>query len=86
MLEAAALKAMIITTATGGSPQLVVDGDHGTIIPSMESADIVVALREALANPQHIALCAENAYANLVAHFTWEQVAEDFLNIYHNNR
>ena len=86
VLEAAALKAMIITTATGGSPQLVKDSDHGTIIPSMESDDIVVALRDALKNPQHIQLCTENAYTNLMAHFTWEQVAEDLLNIYHNNR
>ena len=86
VLEAAALKAMIITTRTGGSPQLVVDENHGTIIDSMESADIVTALRQALSNPEHTQLCAENAYKNLVAHFTWEQVAQDFLNIYHNNK
>ena len=86
VLEAAALKAMIITTRTGGSPQLVVDENHGTIINSMESADIITALRDALSNPEHTKLCAENAYNKLVAHFTWEQVAQDFLNIYHDNK
>ena len=86
VLEAAALKAMIITTKTGGSPQLIKDEDHGILIDSMESADIVKALRKALTDKEHTKLCAENAHRNLVAHFTWDQVAEDFLNIYNRHK
>lgn len=86
VLEAAALKAMIITTKTGGSPQLIKDENHGILIDSMESPDIVKALRKALNDKAYTALCAENAYKNLVAQFTWEQVANEFINIYNRHK
>ena len=86
VLEAAALKAMIITTKTGGSPQLIKDENHGILIDSMESADIVKALRKALTDKEYTKQCAENAYESLVEHFTWEQVAEDFLDIYNKHK
>ncbi len=86
VLEAAALKAMIITTKTGGSPQLIKDENHGILIDSMESADIVKALRKALSDREYTKQCAENAHENLIRHFTWEQVAEEFLNIYNRHK
>jgi len=86
VLEAAALKAMVITTKTGGSPQLIKDENHGILIDSMDSADIVKALRTALRDREYTKQCAENAYKNLVRHFTWEQVAEEFLNIYNRHK
>ena len=86
VLEAAALKAMIITTKTGGSPQLVKDDSYGILIDSMESADIVKALRKALSDKEYIKQCTENAYSNLIAHFTWDRVADDFLDIYQKHK
>ena len=86
VLEAAALRAMIITTKTGGSPQLIKDANHGILIDSMEAPDIITALRKALNDKEYTAQCAENAYTNLVAHFTWEKVAEEFLNIYNRHK
>ena len=43
VLEAAALKAMVVTTKTGGSPQLIKDENHGILLESMETADIVLS-------------------------------------------
>ena len=86
VLEAAALKAMIITTKTGGSPQLIKDENHGILIDSMECGDIVDALDKALKDIEWCRRCADNAQENLVAHFTWDQVAEEFLNIYNRHR
>ncbi|MBQ9845643.1 MAG: glycosyltransferase family 4 protein [Oscillospiraceae bacterium] len=86
VLEAAALKAMIITTKTGGSPQLIKDENYGILIDSMESADIVKALRKALSDKEYTRKCAENAYESLISHFTWERVAEDFLDIYNRHK
>ena len=77
---------MIITTKTGGSPQLIKAENHGILIDSMESADIVKALRKALTDKEYTKQCAENAYESLVEHFTWEQVAEDFLDIYNKHK
>lgn len=86
VLEAAALKAMIITTKTGGSPQLIKDENHGILIDSMEAEDIIKALRKALTDKEYTKKCAENAYTNLVAHFTWEEVAKEFLDIYNRHK
>ncbi len=82
VLEAAALKAMIVTTRTGGSPQLVTSSEHGIIMDSMETADIVKSLRAALSDAEWRSRCTQNAHSNLVSHFTWEKVCEEFLNIY----
>ena len=86
VLEAAALKAMVVTTKTGGSPQLIKDENHGILIDSMESADIVAGLRKALSDIEWCRRCADNAQENLVAHFTWDKVAEEFLNIYNRHK
>lgn len=86
VLEAAALRAMIITTRTGGSPQLVNSENHGIIMDSMETADIVKSLSAALDNPEWQKECTKNAYSNLASHFTWEKVCEEFLNIYNKLR
>ena len=86
MLEAAALKAMVVTTKTGGSPQLIKDENHGILLESMETADIVAGLRKALGDIEWCRRCADNAQENLVAHFTWDKVAEEFLNIYNRHK
>ena len=86
VLEAAALKAMVVTTKTGGSPQLIKDENHGILLESMETADIVAGLRKALGDIEWCRRCADNAQENLVAHFTWDKVAEEFLNIYNRHK
>lgn len=86
VLEAAALKAMVVTTKTGGSPQLIKDENHGILLESMETADIVAGLRKALSDIEWCRRCADNAQENLVAHFTWDKVAEEFLNIYNRHK
>ena len=86
VLEASALKCFIITTATGGSPQLVKDKNHGIIIPSMESSDILSALTQIINNKEYVQQCAENAYINLINNFTWEKVSQNFLEICKNQK
>ncbi len=81
VLEAAALNCYIITTSTGGSPQLIKDKNYGTIIPSMKTDDIVIALTDILNNQNRIPVCTKNTYNNLANNFTWEKVSQDFLEI-----
>ena len=75
VLEAAALKTVVLTTPTGGSPQLIVDEEHGLLFPTMAQEDIYAALHQALRRDDWRTRAAENAYQNLIHNFTWEETS-----------
>ena len=76
VLEAAALKTVVLTTPTGGSPQLIVDDDHGLLFPDMQPDSICAALDRALADDEWRRKAAENAFDNLQKNFTWKITSE----------
>ncbi|MBQ8610317.1 MAG: glycosyltransferase family 4 protein [Oscillospiraceae bacterium] len=73
VLEAAALGTVVLTTPTGGSPQLIPDAEHGCLFPSMAEEDIFEALEAALADAEWRRRAAAAAYDNLLHNFTWEE-------------
>lgn len=75
VLEAAALKTVVLTTPTGGSPQLITDDMHGLLFPSMAQEDIAAALTTALTQDGWRDTAARNAYRNLTENFTWDETA-----------
>lgn len=79
VLEAAALRAAIVTTATGGSPELIVDKNHGLLLSDMRAESIAEALDTALSSPAWRATAQENAYQRLSRCFTWDAVSESLL-------
>lgn len=81
MLEAAALKSVIITTTTGGSPELVKNGDYGILLPTAEEIDIYSALVTALSDDVWCKKATENAYTSLQESFTWEKTAKQLVKI-----
>lgn len=86
VLEAAALRAVVLTTPTGGSPELICDDAHGLLFDDMSPDNIYAALTRALANPAWRAEAAENAYNRLSQMFTWEAVSEELVKIAYNRR
>ena len=86
VLEAAALKTVVLTTPTGGSPQLIVDEEHGLLFPTMGQQDIYAALDRALQQDDWRTRAAENAYRNLIRNFTWEETARRLTEIAENHR
>ena len=72
VLEAAALGTVVLTTPTGGSPQLIVDENHGLLFPDMTPDSIYAALDKALSDKEWRKTAAENAYTNLQSNFTWD--------------
>lgn len=75
VLEAAALKTAVLTTPTGGSPQLIVDDSHGLLFPTMAQEDIAAALTTALARDDWRDTATQNAFRNLNENFTWNETA-----------
>jgi len=76
VLEAAALNTVVLTTPTGGSPQLIPDDSYGILFPTMEPEDIYSALDKALADDRWRSTAAEKAYNNLINNFTWDKTCD----------
>ncbi|MEG2930912.1 MAG: glycosyltransferase family 4 protein [Ruthenibacterium sp.] len=76
ILEAAALRAAIVTTATGGSPELICDETYGTLLPDMRAESIAAALDHALSDSAWRTAAQENAYRRLTQRFTWDKISD----------
>ncbi|MEG2769719.1 MAG: glycosyltransferase family 4 protein, partial [Oscillospiraceae bacterium] len=50
VLEAAALNTAILTTPTGGSPELIIDANHGYLFDGMDEETIYIALCKAVSD------------------------------------
>ena len=72
VLEAAALGCPIVTTATGGSPQLLVSPAYGILLPDMSSESISKACIQALKDPNWRKTASQLAKARLCSEFTWD--------------
>jgi glycosyltransferase involved in cell wall biosynthesis len=81
MLEALASGLPIIATDTGGTKELLNDGENGFIIKMKNSADIVEKIEELLKNKelgQKMALESRKMAEN----FSWEKVASQYAEMY----
>ncbi|MEG1176422.1 MAG: glycosyltransferase family 4 protein [Ruthenibacterium sp.] len=76
ILEAAALRAAIVTTATGGSPELLCDESYGLLLPDMRAESIAAALERALSDSAWRTAAGENTYRRLTRLFTWDKVSD----------
>lgn len=79
VLEAAALGCPILTTPTGGSPELITGPDCGTLLADRTAPTVAAACVAALTDPAWRRAAAGNARRNLEARFTWEAAARRFL-------
>ena len=79
VLEAAALGTPVITTATGGSPELIDSGESGILIPDMSAKSVETACARALSDREWRVCAAQKARARLLARFTWDRSAEALL-------
>lgn len=76
VLEAAALRCPIITTATGGSPQLLVNSSYGLLLKDMNSDTIADACIQVLNDPQWRATAVELTEERLINNYTWNTAVE----------
>lgn len=79
VLEAAALDCPILTTPTGGSPEIITGPDSGTLLADRTAPTVAAACIAALSDPAWRNTAAGNARRNLEARFTWEAAARRFL-------
>ncbi len=83
VLEAAALGCPIITTATGGSAQLLATPKHGILLENMEPETIAKACIQALSDKswcQHAAAVTEQ---RLMENYTWDAAVAQLYRAFH---
>lgn len=69
ILEAMASGMPVITTPVGGIPELVRDGNNGTLIPPGRSDCIAAALRWYISNPQQVEIRGRKALSDVRQYF-----------------
>jgi starch synthase len=95
-LEAMACSTAVVATATGGIPEVVVDGETGLLVPfepgdptTREPADpaafasaIAEGVNTLLADPELARRFGEAGRRRAVEHFSWTRIAEQTLDLY----
>jgi starch synthase len=95
-LEAMACGAAVVATATGGIPEVVVDGETGLLVPfepgdpvTREPADpagfareIAERVNRLIADPELATRMGEAGRTRAVEQFSWRRIAEETLELY----
>ncbi len=95
-LEAMACETAVVATATGGIPEVVVDGETGVLVPIEQAtdgsgtpldpdryvADLARAINELLADPDRAAAMGRTGRQRAVDNFSWDAVALRTLEVY----
>jgi alpha-maltose-1-phosphate synthase len=93
-LEAMACSTPVVATATGGIPEVVVDGSTGLLVPMEPGADgapadperfvsdLATAIESVLSDPRRAAAMGEEGRRLAVEQFSWSSIAERTSQLY----
>ena len=95
-LEAMACETAVVATATGGIPEVVVDGATGRLVPIKQAtdgtgtpldpdqyvADFAAALTEVVTDPDRAGAMGQAGRQRAIDAFSWGAIAEQTLEIY----
>ena len=95
-LEAMACEAPVVATATGGIPEVVVDGETGWLVPIEQRqdgsgipldadrfvADLAAALTDAVSDPERARRMGLAGRTRAVEAFSWASIGEQTLDVY----
>ena len=95
-LEAMACETAVVATATGGIPEVVVDGSTGWLVPIAQAtdgtgtpldpeqyvADLAAALNDAVSDPDRARAYGVAGRQRAIESFSWDAIAERTLEFY----
>ena len=82
LLEAMACELPVVATRVGGTPEVVVDGKTGLLVPSNDPDGLADAIASCMERPQHCMEMGQAGRSRVVDLFSLEQVAEKYLALY----
>ena len=95
-LEAMACGAAVVASATGGIPEVVADGETGTLVPIEQVTDgtgtpldpqkfvddFAAALTDMVSDPERARRMGQAGRRRVEEHFSWESIAQQTLEVY----
>ena len=82
VVESMALGVTPIVTSTGGSPELIVDGESGLIVPPADADALAQAISQLAENPELNRSMGNRARQRIATHFNLEQSVEGHRRLY----
>lgn len=82
ILEAMAARKPIVATAVGGTPEAIIDGESGLLVPSKDPSALACAILRILNDPALSAYLSENAFKRFQEHFTIEKMVGHYEKLY----
>jgi glycosyltransferase involved in cell wall biosynthesis len=82
LLEAMACKLPVIASNIGGIPDIVHDNVNGILVPQKDVFELSKAINKMINSEEFRKSMAINGYDMVKVHFSWEQIAKDYIEIY----
>lgn len=82
LLEAMYFKKVVLTTFNGGSSMLIKNGENGFVIPESQEDKWVDTILKVERNKALKEQMGESAHNTILNYFTWDKLADDFINSY----
>lgn len=82
ILEAMAAKKPVIATSVGGNPEIVIDGQTGTLVPPEDIDKLAEAIIYHLENPEISRKMGERGYERVKQYFSLSQMLDKIMDIY----
>ena len=82
ILEAMAAKKPVITTIVGGNPEIVIDGETGTLVPPEDPDKLAEAIVYHLNHPEISKQMGEKGYERVKKYFSLTQMLDKVMNVY----
>ncbi len=82
IIEAMAVGRAVVATASGGVPEIVVDGETGLLVPAEDPHALAQAMAALLADPQKAQQMGEKGRARACKHFSADRVAKQVQEVY----
>ena len=83
ILEAMAMAKPVVATAVGGTPELIVPGETGWLVPPGDPPSLARAVGEVLRQPQQARLMGHWARQRAETHFSLPRMVEQTTALYH---
>ncbi len=82
LLEAMGCSLPVVATSVGGTPELVVDGRTGLLVPAGDPQRLAMAIRRALADPSAARAMGDRGRLRIEEKFTLERKVSETENVY----